>query len=121
MAHTGIFATSDEILVKAGENVSATGATESRINDLCKQVESELNAECRYNFSDTYSSLNADTRGILSQVASNLVAIYLISYDMSGYSSRIEAEDMVNILRDAALRNIKVLKDKKATDFIREV
>lgn len=121
MAHTGIFATSDDIMVKAGENVDSTGATEARINSLCSQVEAQINANCRYNFSDNYSSLNADTKGILTETASNLVAIYLISYNMGGYSSRIEAEDMINILRDAALRNIKILKDKKTTDFINEV
>lgn len=120
MAHTGIFATSDEIMVKAGENVDVTGATEARINALCLQVESQINASVRYNFSDTYSTLNADTKGILSEVESNLVAIYLIIFNMAGYTSRIEAEDMINVLRDAALRGIKLLKDKKVEDFINE-
>jgi hypothetical protein len=40
---------------------------------------------------------------------------------MSGYTSRIEAEDLINVLRDAALRGLALLKDKKITDFIREV
>jgi hypothetical protein len=39
---------------------------------------------------------------------------------MSGYNSRVEAEDLINVLRDAALRNLALLKDKKHTDFIRE-
>ena len=121
MAHTGIFATSDEILLKAGSGVDATGATEGRINSLCLQVESEINATCRFNFSDAYASLNADTKGILSLLESNLVAIYLISFNMddTSYSSRIVAEDMVNILRDAALRNLNLLKDKKAQEFVK--
>lgn len=118
MAHTGIFATSDEILVKAGENVDANGSTEARINDLCAQVESHINIVTRYNWSDAYATLNADAKGILSEVASNLVAIYLIQFNMSGYTSRIEAEDMVNILRDAALRGLALLRDKKVQDFI---
>ena len=41
-----------------------------------------------------------------------------ISWDMSGFTSRIEAEDMINILRDIALRNISILRDKKTQDFI---
>ena len=84
------------------------------------QVEAEINATCRYNFSDTYSSLNADTKGLLKQAASNMAAIYVIVYDMSGYNSRIDAEDLINVLRDAALRNINLLKDKKTVDFINE-
>lgn len=122
MAHTGIFATSDEILVKAGEGYD-TGITEARINAMCLQAEGFINTFCRYNFSDAYSGLNADVKGILSEVESNLVAIYIITYNMrgegnSGYGSRIEAEDMINVLRDAALRGLSVLRDKKAQDFI---
>jgi len=117
MAHTGIFATSDEILVKAGENYD-TSITEARINALCAQVESTINCICRYNYSDDYAGLNADVKGILSEVASNLVAIYIISFNMAGFTSRIEAEDMINILRDGALRGLSLLRDKKVQAFI---
>lgn len=117
MAHTGIFATSDEILVKAGENYD-TSITEARINALCLQVESTINLVCRYNFSDAYAGLNADVKGILSETASNLVAIYIIQFNMAGYTSRVEAEDMINILRDGALRGLSILKDQKAVTFI---
>jgi hypothetical protein len=37
---------------------------------------------------------------------------------MSGYTSRVEAEDMINVLRDASLRGLSILKDKKSQDFI---
>jgi hypothetical protein len=117
MGHTGIFATSDEILVKAGENYD-TSITEARINALCLQVESLINVVCRYNFSDAYAGLNADVKGLLSEAASNLVAIYIISFNMAGFTSRTEAEDMINILRDGALRALSLLKDKKAQDFM---
>lgn len=118
MAHSGIFATSDEILVKAGELVDATGATEARINALCLQVESEINCVSRYNWSDAYAGLNADVKGILSECASDMVAIYLIQFNMAGFTSRVEAEDMVNILRDAALRCLALLRDKKTVEFM---
>jgi len=117
MAHTGIFATSDEILVKAGENYD-TSITEARINALCLQVESLINCVSRYNWSDAYAGLNADVKGILSECASNLVAIYIISFNMAGFTSRIEAEDMINILRDGALRALSLLRDKKVVDFM---
>ena len=117
MAHTGIFATSDEILVKAGENYD-TSITEARINALCLQVESEINCVCRYNFSDAYAALNADVKGLLSEAASNLVAIYIISFNMAGFTSRTEAEDMINILRDGYLRTISILRDKKVQEYM---
>jgi len=118
MADTGIFATTEEVQRKAGENASATSNTEAYINDYMTQVESEINALCRYNFSDNYSTLNVDTKNILKEAASNLAAIYVIQFDLSGFNSRIEAEDMINVLRDGALRAMSILRDKKVQDFI---
>ena len=117
MAHTGLFATSDEILVAAGENYD-TSITEARINDLCLQVESEINASVRFNFSDAVSGLNADVKGILAALEASMVAVKIIQYNMSGYTSRTEAEDMINVNRDSMLRNLSILRDKKSQDFI---
>lgn len=118
MADTGIFATTAEVGYKAGSGKSATSSAEAYVNFFMTQVESEINATCRYNFSDNYASLNADTKGLLKQIASDLAAIMVISYDMSGYTSRIEAEDLINVLRDRALRGLNLLKDQKVVDFI---
>jgi hypothetical protein len=74
----------------------------------------------RYNWSDVYSTLNVDVKGILKEVASNLAAIYVIQFNMAGYTSRVEAEDMINILRDAALRGLALLRDKKSEEFMRD-
>lgn len=121
MVDTGIFATTAEVQRKAGAGASATSKAEAYVNDFMTQAEAEINATCRFNFSDAYSGLNADTKGVLKEAASNLAAIYVIIYDMSGYNSRIDAEDMINVLRDGYLRCIQLLKEKKAQDFIREV
>ena len=118
MAHTGIFATSDEILVKAGENVDSTGTTEARINALSLQAESYINLISRYNWSDNYATINADVRGILSEAESNLVAIYLISFNMAGYTTRVEAEDMVNILKVRFNECMVLLSDQKVVLFM---
>ena len=118
MADTGIFATTAEVERKVGANCSATSKAEAYVNDYMTQVESLINILCRYNFSDNYGTLNADVRGILKEVSSNLAAIYAIQYDMSGFTTRIEAEDMINILRDGALRGLSLLRDKKTQDFI---
>ena len=121
MADTGIFATTAEVQRKAGAGASATSNVEAYINDFMLQVESRINAQCRFNFSDQYASLNDDTRGLLKEIASNFAAIYVIQYDMSGFSSRTEAENMINILWDAGNRALRLLKDKKVVDFVREV
>ena len=118
MADTGIFASTAEVERKAGVGVSAVATAEAFSNQFLAEAESEINVTARYNFSDDYASLNDDTKAILKQAATNMAAIYMIQYDMSGYTSRIEAEDMVNILRDAALRGISILRDIKARDFV---
>ena len=118
MADTGIFATTAEVQRKAGANASATSKAEAYVNDYMTQVESLINTICRYNFSDNYTALNADVKGLLKEVASNLAAIHVIQFDMSGFTSRTEAEDMINVLRDGALRGLAILRDQKAKDFI---
>lgn len=117
MAHTGIFATSDEILVRAGENYD-TSITEARINALCAQVESVINVMTRYNWSDAYSGLNADVKGILTETEACMVANAIIAFNMAGFTSRTEAENIINVNRDTFLRNISVLRDVKARDFM---
>ena len=118
MADTGSFATTLEVQRKAGSGASSTSKAEAYINDFMTQVESLINVICRYNFSDNYASLNVDVKGILKETASNLAAIYVIQYDMSGYTSRIYEEDSINILRDAALSGLALLRDQIAVDFI---
>jgi hypothetical protein len=118
MADTGIFATTAEIGYKAGAGASATSKAEAYTNSFIAQAESIINTMCRFNFSDSYAALNADVKGLLKQIASDLAAIYVIQYDMSGYDSRTEAEDMINVLRDSALRGLSILRDKKVQDFM---
>lgn len=119
MASTGIFCTDADVKRKC-KNISAdidngdTAETDAWIKD----AESLINCICKYNFSDNFATLNADVKYLLREAASNLAAIYAITYDMSGFTSRIEAEDMINVLRDAALRALALLRDKKVIDFI---
>ena len=117
MAYTGKFCTEAEIESKEGANVSAD-ITEAMHNLWAAEVESFINCITRYNWTDAYNSLNSDVKGLLAEAASNLIAIYSIQYDMSGFSSRHEAEDMITILRDRANWAIKSLQDKKVQDFM---
>lgn len=118
MVDTGIFATTAEVGYKAGANASATSKAEAYVNSYMAQVESLINSICRYNYSDNYAALDADVKGLLKEVASNLAAIYVIQYDMGNFSSRAEAKNMIDVLRDAALRGMSLLRDKKVQDFI---
>jgi len=118
MADTGIFCTTAEVARKAGANASATSVAEAYVNQYVAEAESEINSVTRYNWSDNYAGLSADVKSILKSAASNLAAIYVITYDMSGFTSRTEAEDMINVLRDGYLRALSILIDKKVQDFM---
>lgn len=117
MAHTGLFATSDEILVKAGEYYD-TSITEARINALCLQAESFINVSTHKNWSDAYSGLDVDVKYILSMLESDIVAMYIISYNMRNYSSLAEAQTMLDLLNDRVTQNIKLLKEVDNKDFM---
>jgi hypothetical protein len=43
-----------------------------------------------------------------------MIAVYGISYNMVGYTSRIEAEDMINVLTWRFNSIMKVLQDSKS-------
>ena len=122
MATTGIYCTDADVARKV-KNKSAdidsgdTAETDAWIAD----AESLINCTARKVFAaDTsaFAALPATTRKILTEVASNIAAIYAITYDMSGFTSRIEGEDMINVLRDAALRGLSLLRDKKTQEFL---
>lgn len=112
-----IMTTEAEIEQKSGAGVSAAFDT-TMMTASNLRAESIINCICRYNFSDTFATLNLDVKQILSDFCSSFVAIEAISYDMSGYTTRIEAEDMINILRDGMLRNISLLRVQEVVTFI---
>lgn len=116
-----IMATSEACLLKAGDGVNLIFRkldAEANWDILIAQAEAVVNSVCRYNYSDVYATLNSDAKLILEDTVTNLAAINAISYDMAGYTSRTEAEDMINVYRDGALRNLSILRDKKAQDWI---
>lgn len=122
MADAGQFAQDADILLRVGTNASATVKAAGWFDTIILDVEAEINCVCRFDFStaDSTSALNATVRGILIDTGACLAAIEGISWDMSGFTSRGEAESMVNVLRDRAITNLSILRDKKTQKFITE-
>lgn len=120
MANAGQFAQDTDILLRVGTNASATVKAAGWFDTIILDVEAVINCLTRYDWStaDAASTLNTTVRGILIDTGACLAAIEGISWDMSGFTSRIEAEDMINILRDIAMRNMSILRDKKTQDFM---
>ena len=109
--------TEAEIQQKSGAGVNvAFDTTMMEAAEL--RAESIINCVCKNNFSDSFATDNIDVKQILSDFCSSFVAIEAISYDMSGYTSRIEAEDMINVLRDGMLRSMSILRNQNVVTFI---
>ena len=115
---TGIFTTIEEVKRKSGANASSVSIADDYIDDYTMQVESFINTVSDFNWSDKYGTLNVDVQGILKEVASNLAAIYVIQYDMSGFPGN-EAVMMIDVLRDAAFRGLALLKDENKERFMK--
>lgn len=117
----GTLCLSGACLLKAGENVSSdfTGSdAETNWNALILQAEAYINCVSRYNWVDNYASLNADVKYILEDAAACHAACSAISYDMSGFTSRAEAQTMLDVNWAKLQDYINLLKDRKFIDYI---
>ncbi len=119
MVYSGTILTEEDMALMSGENVDSTGDTEPNHNLLAAQAESYLSVLMRENVVDNFAGYDADFKAILTEWAARYAGITLIAFNMAGFTSRIEAEDMINIhiFRMKALE--KVLIDQKAVTFIK--
>lgn len=123
------FAVSGAALALAGDGVNSDlkGGVDDKniiqingdyiVDQWLTESESLINVITRNNWTDSFSSLNNDVKRILQSTAAELAAIKCISFDMSGYTGE-DATNMINVLRDSAIRSMSLLKDKKVEDFI---
>ena len=113
MVATSILSTDAEMNAMAGELVDVTGWVDANKTAWGLHAENYLNVLTRYNFSDNFSSLNIDVKYILSEYVARYVAMCGIAYNMAGYTSRQEAEDMIGIhvLRMQEIEKLLLTKD----------
>jgi len=119
------FCQSGAVLAKAGlgrdDSISGgllLGETEFAVDEWIQEAESTINVLTRYNWTDVYGTLDNDVKHILRACCANLAAIPVVTFNMAGYSTRIEAEDVINVLRDSALRELSILRDKRNQLFL---
>ncbi len=114
----GIFVTTAEVQRKVGANASAVSNVEAFINQYVAEAESLINAITRVNWSALYTTLNAELRDILKMAAGAKAAMMVIQYDMSGFTTRIEAETMLDVLNNEFDRSIAELKVQATKGFL---
>lgn len=121
MAVTSIMTSETEIDAKAGADAPAA-FTEAMKDAAVLQGESLVNDVSQFNFSDKITSgMNVDVKGLFSDFVSSFVAIQWISYDMNAYSGGlIQAEDMLEILRDGMLRAFSMIRNQNIVTFVKK-
>lgn len=108
---------SGAVIAKAGANVS-TNITGTQYMTWISGAEAALNIETRHNWTDAYATMDTDYQNIIGDTISSLAAIPAINFDMSGYTSRTEAQTMLDVNDAISKKNIKTLKDLKSQEFI---
>jgi len=119
----GTLCISGAAILKAGQNVNlewtmSGASTEEKWDSVIPQAEAYLSTVTREDLVANYASYDSNIKLILEEACSNLAAIYAIQWNMSGYTSRVEAEDMVNILFERVRQIVEILKDQKRTSFV---
>jgi len=120
MVESGVLCTNADVVNKAGANVAAAAITEAFTNNTILQVEALMSSVARSDLRGLVGGVVWTAGGdeFLAGICSDGAAIYSIQYDMSGFTSRTEAEDMINILRDSFLRGLSLLRDNKVIDWL---
>lgn len=112
--------TSGAALWKAGANASSSvttsGAMLAKFSDMAEGV---LNAITRYDWVANYALITANFKPILDDVCSDMIAMRIINYDMSGFTSREEAQTMLDVLRDNISRSLEVLRLSENQEVMR--
>lgn len=102
---------------KAGANASTT-PDQTMIDTWIEQAEGLINTAAKFNFIDGFAGYDTDIKLILEMATAAVAAISLIAYDPSGYTSRYEAELIMDANWSQYEECIKRLKEKEFKDFI---
>ena len=113
----GTLCSSGAAIHKAGKNCHISGALLAE--EFIQQAESFVSAQSRIDWSGAYAALNKDVKYILEDHVSCLAGMMIINWDMSGYTSRLEAQTMLDVLDERFKKTGDLLKEKIATDFIK--
>lgn len=106
-----------EMQFMAGENVDATGDVTANHQFLHDYAVSYLSNLVKSDILTNWAILTTNYKFLLTEWAARFAGMQLIAYNMVGYTSRIEAEDMISI-HWARMQEIqKILEDSSIQDF----
>lgn len=117
-ANVTLVADTGDVTPYMGANVAA-GYTTTLQDDVGMDAEAAITAATRYDWVTNFASLTAKTKRLLSEYVARAIAIAGILYDTSGYTSLIEAEDMVTYHVYRMQEITKLLTDQKTVTYMK--
>ena len=122
----GTLCASGAAIAKAGAGMSSTintlagaAAGTFAIDDWIEEAEGYLSALTKTDLVAGWSATSgASTAPMLTEYCSRQAAIEAIKYNMSGYTSRVEAEDLMNIHLFRMNEIVKILNQASVQDFM---
>jgi len=108
--------TSGAVYVKAGEN--ARVLTDAQTNEIIEQAENFVSASSRYDWISNWASLSGTAGAkIVKEAVEDWAAMGIVSNDMSGYTSRLEAQTILDVLWSKIVECVNLLRDEKFRTF----
>jgi len=115
--NTTIIADTTDVAGFMGANVDA-GYTATMQDLVGVYTEAYLCALVEYDIVTNWASLSAIYKLMFSEYACRAIAIEAIKYEMAGYTSRVEAEDMLNIHLARTREIERLLRMASVQDFM---
>ena len=113
-----LFCTSGSAIFKAGENADATATADAtNLAIISSEIQGWIISKTRRDWATTYTDLPNGIKDVLSLCSSCKIANHIINSNMSGFTSRTEAQTMLNVNYDLANDCIEFLKDFKSNSI----
>jgi len=87
------------------------------LGEFSDEAEGSIVSATRRNWVSEYANVVSGAKLCLADVCSDLIGMKIISYDPSGYTSRYEAELILDILFNNANKNIKILESFNSNEM----
>lgn len=118
MADLGTFIKNADIQARSGVNANATTKLTAATDLYVVDVEHFINCYIKYDAITNYASMTANAKQILKEAGACLCAMYVINSDMSGFTSRLEAQTMLDVLQYRAMKALDVLNEPSSRAFL---
>jgi hypothetical protein len=116
-----VFCDKSDVQTKSGANVSSA-ITDAIYTEMIERAQAFITNTVKIegiNLVSDYTNMQADVKLILNDCCSSKAALEAINYDMSGYTSREEAQTMLDVNYAIFTDALNQLKKKPVTDYLR--